>query len=224
MFKKLWYEFEFWLTGTSLYHFYMVKLGPIMRLTTDYSRPDNKRFHQWGSLERKGYVFIQPGDMIFAVDNKKVVAKIIGNATKDLGKVKPLFVPSHAALFINKDRTSGFEIAEMTMRGFTRSTWEDVTREATRIVIGRCIDFDDAYIEDILIPKVMTFTEKKYDERFIMGEDTLACSELNYFADVERRLQADIEPLIGKNPYITPVGLLLAPNLKIIWDSDAEIN
>lgn len=222
MFKKLWYEFEFWLTGTWLYDFYMRKIGPVLRLTTDYSRPDNKNYHQWGALERKGYIYLQKGDIIFALDNKKVVAKIIGQATKDLGGKKPLFVPAHAALCIAKDRNSGFEIAEMTMRGFTKSTWEDVTREATRIVIGRCDKWDDDYIEEKMIPKVMTFTEKKYDKRFQMGEDTLACSELVYHADVEHRLEADIEPLIGTNPYITPVGLLLAPNLKIVWDSDAE--
>lgn len=221
--KKLWYEFQFWLTGTALYHFYMKNIGPVLRLTTDYARPDNKKFHQWGALERKGYIYLQPGDIILAIDNKKVVAKIIGNATKDLGDVKPLFVPSHAALCVNKDKTSPFEIAEMTMRGFTKSTWEDVTREATRIVIARCPEWDDNYIEDKVIPKVMTFVNKKYDERFQMGEETLACSEMVYHADVEHRLKADVEPLIGTNPYITPVGLLIAPNLKIIWDSDAEL-
>jgi hypothetical protein len=224
MFKTLSYKIQYWFTGTSLYHFYMKRLGPIMRLTTDYSRPDNKKFHQWGALERKGYIYLQPGDILFTVDNKKVVAKIIGNATKDLGEVKPLFVPSHAAMCVAKDKNEPFEIAEMTMKGFTRSTWEDLTRESTRVVIARCTDFDDNYIEEKVIPKVLTFTEKKYDERFVMGEDTLACSELVYFGDVEQRLKADIRPLIGTSNYITPVGLLIAPNIKIIWDSDAEIN
>lgn len=224
MFKKLWYQFQFWLTGTKVYHFYMKRIGPVLRLTTDYARPDNKRFHQWGALERKGYVYLQKGDIILAIDNKKVVAKVIGNATKDLGKVKPLFVPSHAALCINKDKTSPFEIAEMTMRGFTKSTWEDVTREATRIVIARCNDWTEDYIDEVVIPKIMTFINRKYDERFQMGEETLACSEMVYHGDVEHRLQADVAPLIGDNPYITPVGLLLAPNIKIIWDSDAELN
>ena len=193
-----------------------------MRLTTDYARPNNSKYRQWGALERQGYIFLQPGDIIFTIDEKKVVAKIIGKATKELGGVVPLFVPSHACMCVGKGRELDFEIAEMTAKGFTRSTWEDVVRESTRVVIARCTNFDEKYIEEIVIPKVLSFKDKLYDEKFQMGEDTLACSEMVYFGDVEKRLQADIRPLIGTNPYITPVGLLIAPNIKIIWDSYAE--
>lgn len=222
MFKKLWYEFLFWLTGTAPYHFFMKYVGPKLRGTTDYPRPDNEKYEQWGALERKGYEKLSKGDIILTIDSKKFVAKVIGNATKNIDGAEVPFVPSHAAICVEKNRSSDFEIAEMTMRNFTESTWEDVVRESTRVVIGYCPDWDQPYINDKVIPKVLTFTNKKYDERFQMGEDTLACSELVYFGDEEHRLKADIRPLIGDKPYITPVGLMLSPNFRIKWDSNWE--
>jgi hypothetical protein len=220
MFKKIWYEFLFWLTGTSLYLWSMKHLIPYIRFSLYYSIPDNKLFPQWGALEKRGYKYLKPGDLIFTIDNKKFSSKIIGSATKEVGGKEPYFVPSHIALCVNLG--SSFEIAEMTHLDYTKSTWEDVTRGSTRVVIGRCKDWDSQYVQDTIIPIAKSFENKKYDDRFEMGQNSLACSELPYFADSERRAEVDLSPLIGTKPYITPAGWILAKNVEIIWDSNLE--
>lgn len=220
MFKKLWYQFLFWLTGTRIYLWSMKNLIPYIRFSLYYALPENKIFPQWGALEKRGRKYLKPGDLIFTIDNKKFSSKVIGAATEKVGKKIPYFMPSHIALCI--DVGSDFEIAEMTHLDYTKSTWEDVTRGSTRVVIGRCKDWDDNYVQNTIIPMAKSFKNKKYDDRFEMGEGSLACSELPYFADLERRAQVDLSPVIGNKPYITPVGWILAKNVKIIWDSNLE--
>lgn len=223
MFKKLWYKIQFWFVATTFYNWLMETL-PFLRFTTYYALPDNLKFLQWGALERKGYKHLEPGDLIFTIDNKKVTSKIIGSATKDVGGYQPYFVPSHIALCIAKDRDLDFEIAEMTHLDYTKSTWEDVCRESTRVVIARCTAWDKDYISNTIIPMATSpcFQRKKYDRKFQLSQDKLACSELPYHADIEKRAQVDLSPVIGNQPYITPVGWILGKNIEIIWDSDLE--
>jgi hypothetical protein len=124
------------------------------------------------------------------------------------------------ALCVKKDPFVPFEIVEMTHLDYTHSTWEDITRQSTRVVIARCKDWSTEYIEQVLIPSAMSFQDRKYDDRFQMGAETLACSELIYFSDVAGKLDVSLKPIIGGKPYITPVGLILGKNIEIIWDSD----
>jgi hypothetical protein len=221
MFKKLWYHFQFWLTGWKSYGWLMKQVIPYIRFTTYYALPSNEAFEQWGALERQGYAALRPGDLIFTVDEFKLSSRVIGNATVKLGDKKPYFVPSHVAVCLFKDRDTAFEIAEMTHLDYTRSTWEDVVRQSTRVVIARCSGWDNHYVAQVVIPTALSFQDRKYDDRFQMGADTLACSELIYFADAQQRLKVSLKPLIGDRPYITPVGLILGENLTIIWDSNA---
>jgi len=220
MFKKLWYRFLFWLTGTHIYLWAMKRVIPFIRFTPYYALPENKEFKQWGALERRGYKLLQPGDIILCSDKYKFSSLIIGSATKNVAGEKPYFVPSHVALCVGLG--TEFEIAEMTHHDYTKSTWEDVTRGSTRVVIIRCKDWDKQYVEDTIIPMAKSFKNKKYDDRFEMGEATLACSELPYFADLEKRAKVDLSPVLGDRPYITPVGWMLAKNVEIIWDSNLE--
>ena len=220
MIKKLWHQFQFWLTGWESYSWLMKHVIPYIRFTTYYALPSNERFEQWGPLERDAYTYLRPGDLIFTVDEFKLSSKVIGNATVKLGDKKPYFVPSHVALCLFKNRNSSFEIAEMTHLDYTQSTWEDVVRQSTRVVIARCKDWDDGYVSSVVVPTALSFQDRKYDDRFQMGTATLACSELIYFADPENRLKVNLRPLIGSKPYITPVGLILGENLTIVWDSN----
>ena len=219
-FKKLWYRFQFWLTGWKIYGWMMKYIVPYIRFSTYYALPTNRNFIQWGAVERDGYRHLAAGDIILAVDEFKFSSMVIGHATAQFAQKTPLFIPSHAALCIAKNRNSDFEIAEMTHHNYTRSTWEDVTRTSTRVVIIRCKDWDETYIRDVVIPTALSFHNRKYDDRFQMGTATLACSELVYFADAQKRLRVDLQPVIGNKPYITPVGLMLAENIEVIWDSD----
>lgn len=207
---------------TKAYLWAMKHLIPFIRLTTYYALPDNKQFKKWGALEMRGYKHLKPGDILLCSDSKKLTSKIIGSATKEFGNKQPYFMPSHIALCV--DKGTDFEIAEMTHHDYTRSTWTDICREATRVVIARCKDWDDKYIQNTIIPMTLSFKNKRYDDSFVMGVDSLACSELPYFADLERRAQVSLHPVIGNKPYITPVGWVLGKNIEIIWDSNLEIN
>ncbi len=220
MLKKIWYHFLFWLTGTRLYLWSMKNLIPYIRFSLYYALPENKNFSQWGVLEKRGYKYLKPGDLIFTIDNKKFSSKVIGLATEKVGKKSPYFMPSHVALCV--DVGSDFEVAEMTHLDYTKSTWQDVTRGSTRVVIARCKDWDETYVQNTIIPMAKSFKNKKYDDRFEMGQGSLACSELPYFADLERRAKVNLSPIIGNKPYITPVGWILGKNIEIIWDSNLE--
>ena len=220
MLKKIWYTILFKIIRSNIYNWIMKKVIPFIRFSTYYALPENKDFIQWGALERRGYKYLKPGDLIFTIDNKKLASKIIGSATKNVGGKQPYFMPSHVALCV--DLNSEFEIAEMTHHDYTKSTWNDVCRESTRVVIGRCKDWDEAYIQNTIIPMALSFKNKKYDNAFVMGIDSLACSELPYFADLEHRAKVNLQPVIGEQPYITPVGWVLGENIEIIWDSNLE--
>lgn len=193
---------------------------PYLRVSTYYALPSNPHYEKWGALAERGYEKLQPGDIILALDEKKLASIIIGQATAEEDPNSYPFVPSHAALCVSKNRT--FEVAEMTHLDYTKSTWHDVCYEATRVVIIRCDDFDKDYIKNVLIPTSLSFDGKKYDVKFAQGIDELICSELVYFSDKEHRLDVSLDPVLGFQPYISPVGLLKAKNCKVIWDSDLE--
>lgn len=224
MLKKLWYKIQFWFVSTKVYDFLMAKVFPFIRFSMYYALPDNKDFIHWGVLERRGYKYLEPGDLIFTVDSKKFTSKVIGAATKEIGGEQPYMMPSHVALCIGKGRSLEWEISEMTHHNYTKSTWEDVCRESTRVVIARCTDWDETYVNNTIIPMAISpcFQRKLYDNKFQMSLDKLACSELPYHADLERRAKIDLSPVIGNQPYITPVGWVLGENIKIIWDSNME--
>lgn len=220
MFKKIWYKFLFWLVTTKVFDFLMLKVIPFIRFSVYYAIPENKQFIKWGALERRGYKQLQAGDIILCIDNKKFSSRVIGAATKNISGKEPYFMPSHVALCVGLG--TEFEIAEMTHHNYTKSTWEDVCRESTRVVIARCKDWDKEYVNDTIIPMAKSFKNKKYDNRFEMSTDKLACSELPYHADLERRAKLNLEPVIGDRQYITPVGWILGENIEIVWDSNME--
>lgn len=204
------------------FHNFMMIIVPKLRLSTYYAQPSNKNYTRWGALARKGYEYLKPGHIVLTLDEKKLSNVIIGKATAKYANGEVDFIPSHAALCVAKDRKENFEIAEMTHEDFTRSTWEDLCYEATRVVILECTDFDEKYIKEKLIPTCLSFKDKKYDIVFDQGKKDLICSELVYFSDVEKRLDVKLDPILGFKPYISPVGLYKGKNVKVIWDSEKE--
>ena len=220
MFKRLKLKFLMWMMRRSFFHFIVMRIVPFLRFSLYYSRPSNEKYISWGALAHKGYQKLEPGDIILSLDAKKLLTFIIGKATADNNPDLYPFVPAHAALCVSKN--GEFEVAEMTHHNYTKSAWMDVCSEATRVVIIRCKDFDQDYINNVLIPKCLSFKDKKYDVKFIQGIDELACSEMVFFSDVEGRLQVNLDPIMGLDPYISPVGLLNAKNCDVIWDSDLE--
>ena len=217
-FKKIKLEILFWIISQKWYRWIMMNVIPYIRLTTYYALPENPDYDKWGALMNKGYESLQPGDIILAIDKEKLTTKVIGGATAEFGQGEVLFVPSHAALCVSKD--GKFEVAEMTHTNFTQSTWSDICYEATRVVILRCVHWDKDYINKQVIPTCKSFKDKKYDVKFHQGADELICSELVYFSDPERRLDVSLDPILGFDPYISPVGLLKAKNCVLVWDSN----
>jgi hypothetical protein len=157
----------------------------------------------------RGYKLLQPGDIIL---------------TNDAWKLTSFLIPgqwTHAALCVTRD--SEFEIAEMTHTNFTRSTFFDLCKEATRVMILRCQEWDAEYIPKV-IQKCLSFSRAQYDIRFCQGPEALYCSELIVESDFEHRLKASNEDILGLGmPYVSPTGISLADNVVVIWDSDNEI-
>lgn len=210
MFIKLRNRFLGWLMKTRFYNWLLKEIIPYIRFTTYYPYPSNTLFPKWGVLHHIGYALLKPGHIILTVDEKKLTTRLISRFTGDEGF-------SHAAFCVSKDKC--FEIAEMTHTDFTKSTWSDVCYEATRVVILACDAFDEAYITEMckLTPG---FVDTPYDNMFKMGVEALSCAELCYMYDFEHRMDINLEPVLGQDPYISPMGLFKGKNLQVIWDSD----
>lgn len=219
IFKKIKLEILFWLLKQEWYIWIMEKVAKI-RFTTYYALPENSRHYKWGSLMWKGYAVLKPGDIILTADKNKLTTKVIGQATKDFGESKIDWIPGHAALCVSKNMK--FEIAEMTHKNFTKSTWSDVCYESTRVVILRCNTVSKDFIENVVIPTCLSFENKKYDYSFVQGVDELLCSEIPFFS-YKGKLDVKLDPILGMEPYISPAGLLNAKNCEIVWDSNKEV-
>lgn len=200
------------------YGWLMRDVIPYWRATTYYSKPENGKYPKWGALAREGYKHLKPGHIILTRDKKKLTTAMVGFLGKVTAEAKQSdFVPTHAAFCLFKD--SNYEIAEMTHTDFTKSTWFDVCYESTRVVILECPHFDENYIEAMRELSTQ-YEQTKYDDLFEFGVESLYCSELVYALDFERRLALDIKPILGNRDYISPVGIYLCKNLRIVWDSN----
>jgi predicted nuclease of restriction endonuclease-like RecB superfamily len=119
---------------------------------------------------------------------------------------------------VSKDEI--WEVSEMTHDHYVKSTFFDLCRESDRVIILECKDWDEEYSNKV-IQKCKDLSSAKYDTQFNLGVEALYCSELIYQSDFERRLDIQLDDLIGLNkPYISPDGLLAAKNCTVIWDSD----
>jgi hypothetical protein len=152
------------------------------------------------------YDAIQPGDIILSVDDKKLTTFLIGGEF------------SHAAMCVSKDKK--WEVSEMTHTDYTKSTVSDICYEASRVVVLRCRDFDEKYTQAV-VDKCKSFDGVPYDNMFELGVEALSCSELVYEADFERRLDVNLEDVVGLGQlYISPTGLWNSINTTIVVDTD----
>ena len=199
--KSLWRRFLLWFTGTKIYYNLVMKIIPYIRFTTYYTSMRGKVFH-------KAYRVLRPGQIILAIDKKKLTTLLVpGEFT-------------HAAFCVSKNKD--WEVSEMTHHDYTKSTFADICFESDRVVILECEDFDELYKKE-MIEKCKSFEGTRYDVRFQIGVDQLACSELVYESDFERRLDVSLEDLAGLGtPYISPTGLYRAKNCKVIYDTEWE--
>ena len=196
MLKRLKNKFLIWLMETKLYNYLLLHVIPYIRFSMYYTSLRGWKYHQ-------GYKLLKPGDIILTQDSKKLTSFVIGGEY------------SHAALCVSKD--GEFEVAEMTHTNYTKSCFFDLCKEADKVALIRCKDWDKEYIQKV-IAKCHTFKDAIYDNQFKFGMKTLYCSELIYQADFEHRLDVSLEDLMGiGRDYISPYGLFLAKNIEIIW-------
>lgn len=190
---------------SNLYKYLLIKVIPFIRFSLYYTKLKGFQYID-------GYKYLSPGDILLTVDYKKLTHYLIPGEF------------SHAALCvgIGNEIDPKFEIAEMTHENYTKSFFFDLCKEADRVVILRCNDWDNDY-KKLVIQKCLSFENAVYDLEFDLGVKALYCSELVYQSDIEHRLQVDLTDLEGLGrPYISPTGLYQAKNIKVIWDSNGK--
>lgn len=191
-----------WFMQTKLYSFVLEKIVPFIRFTTYYPSFPGHKF-------RDAYKILQPGDIIFCDDDKKLTSVLIP------GKV------AHVAVFVDKGEDVPYEVAEATHLGFTKSFFFDVAKESTWIAIGRP-QVSDGY-KMKFCDTVKSFEHDHYDNWFRMGDGNRACSEYPYDGDTDKQfgIIPVYLPALGRS-FPTPDAVYNAKNIKIIWDSDNE--
>lgn len=183
---------------SKFYHWLLKSVIPYIRFTLYYPKFKGINFY-------KAYEILQPGDFLVSKDAKKLTTILIGGEW------------THAALCISKDKV--FEVAEMTHKDFTRSTFFDFCKESDEIAIYRINNVDQGYVQK-MINKCMSMSDADYDEEFELGVKSLYCSELVYLSDAEGRIGASLDDLAGLGrPYISPTGLTEGKNVTCIFDS-----
>lgn len=188
-----------WILESKLTHNFILKVLPWWRITNWYAEID-------GAQHMLGYRMLEPGDIIVTLDKHKIAAILIPGEW------------SHAAVCVGKG--TPYEVAEMTHSGFTKSAFFDICKQSDKFAIYRMFKADSRYIQSF-IERVKGYEGTAYDTTFSLGIKTLYCSELPYQADVEHKLQADIEDLAGLGrPYLSPTGLSKAEGLKLVFHSD----
>lgn len=193
------------ITKTQIYGWLLTNVIPYVRLSMYYTTMRGWKYH-------RGYKLLKPGHIILTTDRSKLSTIIIGGEF------------AHAGLCLSKDEK--FECAEMTHTNFTHSTFADMCFQADRIVIVECEAWDEDYVNKVVVPTCRTFEHAKYDSSFTLGlgNEFLYCSEMVYAADLEHRMQVNLEDLVALGQkYLSPTGLYKMTNGKIIWDSDKEI-
>jgi hypothetical protein len=195
--------------NTDFWVWALIHVVPYIRFTTYYPSLRGARYHS-------GYGHLKKGHILLTNDSKKLTSLLIPGEF------------SHAALCVDHATrrvkspwtVDSYEIAEMTHTNYTKSYFFDLCKEADRVVILECTDWDEAYIEKVT-EKCREFEDTAYDVNFELGVKTLYCSELVYQSDVEKRLDVDLEDLAGLGrKYLSPDGIYKAENVKVVWDSE----
>lgn len=218
--KKLKQYTLFWLMDTDLWFNLLKYIIPYIRFTTYY--PKMKRL-VYNTL----YSRLQPGDILFQIDDQKLTAKIIGGTW------------SHVAICVGKGEGK-VEVVDMTHEDFRETDFFEFCKEGSRVAIGRINDprwtpeVNQKFIDNVWAEKGSIYnfsfrSKEKYDPRK-HGPTTKDggkiykfnyCSQLPMVADQLDIIDANWEDLAGLGvPYISPTGLYKAKNMMIVADSD----
>lgn len=199
MINKFYRRIVGYIMQTKIYRYLLKHVIPYIRFTTYYTNLRGKKYH-------KLYECLEPGDIILTIDKKKLTTLLIPGEF------------SHAAMCVSLDKK--WEVSEMTHSDYTKSCFFDICKESDRVVIMRVKKCTYIQVMDA-IKKCKSFEDAKYDAEFSLGIKELYCSELIYASYENNLIGANLEDFVGLGrPYISPVGLYHAKNLKVVIDSD----
>lgn len=185
------------------YEYLLLHVLPNIRLSTHYTDFEGWQF-------RRAYDWVMPGDILLSYDGAKLSSILVSRLTG--GQF------SHAALCI--DKGSDYEVAEMIHTGYNEFAFFDFCKEADRVAIVRCWDWDGQYIDEVLIPTCRRFKRTRYDIYFRYGVKALYCAELPVMSDKLKLLAYDDSDLVGLGRrYVSPDDLYHAINGGVIFDS-----
>ncbi len=212
-----------WLTRTRFFRWLLIDVIPYIRFTLYYTSFP-------GSKYIEGYRVLTPKHFILAKDSKKLTTLLVNGFMTHAGKCVNRRRDGVMDPVISNEYVT-WDIAEMTHKNYTKSHFFDICKESDRVLICRCVDYDDAYSALVNFFTVM-LQNSIYDVQFTLGVEALYCSELVYQADrlaSEKNglespvLNADLTDSKGLGTkYISPDGLLFASNVICDWDSSGE--
>ena len=190
-----------WLMQTHFYKWLLHSVIPYIRFTTYYTSMSGVSFHA-------GHDVLEPGDIILAVDRKKLTSLLIpGNF-------------SHAALCVGKHPDAAFEVIEMTHDDCVRRHFFEACKESDRVLILRAPWTPEQKVRAIARAEEFFEAKVPYDQEFVLGVKALYCSELILACDVDKVLRFDLSDLAGLGRlYLSPDGIAACPDMIVVWDS-----
>ena len=194
-----------WIMQTSFYLWLAKHVVPYIRFNWYYT---SLRGDKWA----EGYDLLRPGDIILSGDKWKLTTIMIGGEW------------CHASVCIAKGLGVDYEVAEMTHTNYTKSWFFDVVKEATRVAIIRCKNWDYDYIHEVIIPECRKLEHAVYDysfelNNFTYGIPVLYCSELVVVIDKESRLKVDHSQGVLGRDHVSATDLSLAEPIEWIYDT-----
>lgn len=191
-----------WLMQTSLYKWLLRSVIPYIRFTTYYTSMSGVAFHS-------GHDALRPGDIILAVDKKKLTSLLIPGTF------------SHAAICVGKHPNAAYEVIEMTHDDCVRRHFFEACKESDRVQILRAPWTPEQVAGAIARAEEFYAAKVPYDQQFTLGVKALYCSELILECDIDKVLRLDLSDFVGLGqPYLSPDGIAACPDLEIVWDSE----
>ena len=184
---------------TWLYRWLMWYVVPHVRVSVCHTSMTSRKY-------RHGVMQMRRGDIILTTDNRALSTICVPGTH------------THALLCINRSERM---CAEMTHSGYGEIHVAKAFFHASRVVILRCPDWDESYI-DRVVTKCRSFAGTKYDTQFDLDPDEIYCSELPWQSDVEGRLLVVPSRAWGTGQLVVTPDNLAAANVDVVFDSDEE--
>lgn len=187
-----------WFMKTTVYYFLLKKVVPFVRFSLWYPKINGRQYH-------KLYSILEAGDIIVTVDKKKLTALLVPGEF------------SHAAMCVSKD--GSWELSEMTHTNYTKSCFFDLCKTSDRVVVLGVKNATEQEKIDA-VKKCKGLEWARYDRFFLLGIETLYCSELCVVSWNNEKIKADLSDFANLGqPYISPTDLYEADGLYVKADS-----